>query len=207
MRRGVGRVVRATRRLVARPKPGPKRDERLEALISVGRHTYPRRPKVLHFGTYAPRLTIGSFCSIAGQVEFILDAEHRTDWVTTYPIRIRLGLEGAGQDGHPATRGDIEVGNDVWIGLGATILSGVTIGDGAVIGAHAVVAKDVPPYSVAVGNPARVIRRRFSDEQVEALRRIRWWEWPDEVVTARVGDLCDSAIDRFILKYDPPLQP
>jgi acetyltransferase-like isoleucine patch superfamily enzyme len=183
--------------------PPPNVDQRLEDLIEVGRRSYPARPNVVHFGTYSARLTIGAFCSIADSVEFILDGDHRVDWVTTFPIRIAFGLPEAGTDGHPATRGDITVGNDVWIGRGATILSGVTVGDGAVIGARSVVARDVPPYGIAVGNPAQVARFRFSDDVIEALLRIRWWEWPDPVIEQRVGELCDTSVRDFVAKYNP----
>ena len=118
---------------------------------------------------------------------------------------VDVGLPGAGADGHPTTRGDITIGNDVWIGRGATVLSGVTVADGAVIGAGAVVAKDVPPYAIVVGNPARVVRYRFSDEVIEALLRIRWWEWPDAVIEQRVSELCDTSVQEFAARYDPRL--
>jgi acetyltransferase-like isoleucine patch superfamily enzyme len=167
------RVARAVKNVVL---PDKKRDPKLEALITVGRHTYPARPNVVNFGTYGTRLTIGAFCSIATGNFFL--------------------------DGHPTTRGDIIVGNDVWIGSDAVILSGVTIGDGAVIGADAVVSTDVPPYGIAVGNPATTIRKRFTDDQIAALLRIKWWDWTDAQITERVGDLCNPDIDAFIKKYD-----
>jgi len=135
-------------------------------------------------------------------VLFVLDADHRTDWITTYPIRIKMDLPGAGEDGHPRSRGHITVGNDVWISAGATILSGVTIGDGAVIGARAVVSRDVAPYAIAVGNPAAVARKRFTEEQISALLRIKWWEWPDDLVAERVTMLCSPDIQAFIDRFD-----
>ena len=189
--------MRARRALFA-PEPV---DEQLEALISVGRHSYPRRPEVLHWD-YSTRLTIGSFCSLAESL-FVLGGNHRTDWVTTFPIRGQLELAGAWRDGHPATKGDIVVGSDVWIGHRAMVLSGATIGDGAVIGAGATVAGHVPPYGIAVGNPARVLRYRFPEHQVEALLRIRWWDWADELVVERVAELCHDDVEAFIAKYDP----
>ena len=131
-------------------------------------------------------------------VVMIPAGNHRVDWVTTYPLRVMLGMDGAGADGHPASRGDIVVGNDVWIGFGATILSGVTIGDGAVVGARAVVARDVRPYAVVVGNPAREIRRRFDDATVERLLTLRWWEWPLEEIRRRVPLLCDQDVQRLL---------
>jgi hypothetical protein len=96
------------------------------------------------------------------------------------------------------TRGDVVIGNDVWIGINAFIGSGLTIGDGAVIGAHAVVTRDVPPYAVAGGNPARVIRHRFAEAQIEALLAIRWWDWPDQVVDRYLPLIMSPDIDAFI---------
>jgi hypothetical protein len=136
-------------------------------------------------------------------VRVFLGGEHRYDWVSTYPFRIRFELEGAYEDGLPASKGDVTIGNDVWIGAHATILSGVTIGDGAVVGAGAVVAKDVPPFGIVVGNPARLLRYRFSDEQRAALLRIRWWEWPDEKVMASVEELSCADLSAFIDRHDP----
>src|SRR6202035_4147784 len=98
--------------------------------------------------------------------------------------------------------GDVKIGNDAYIGRGAMVLSGVTIGDGAVVGARAVVTRDVRPYAVVVGNPAREVRRRFSDEVVEALLRIRWWDWPDEVVAERVHELNGLSVEDFVSRYD-----
>jgi acetyltransferase-like isoleucine patch superfamily enzyme len=148
------------------------------------------------------RVTIGAYVSIGDGVEIFTGGNHRTDWVTTYPVRTMLNLPGADDDGHPASRGDVRVGNDVWIGAGAVIMSGVTIGDGAVIGARAVVARDVRPYAVVVGNPAREVRRRFSDSQVDALTRISWWNWPPEAVRDRAEALCSPDIDGFIRAFD-----
>ncbi len=167
-------------------------------VLVMGRCSY-GTPRILASGS---RVVIGSFVSIATGVEFIPGGNHRVDWISTFPFRVAFGLPGAFQDGHPATKGDIVVGNDVWIGTGVRILSGVTIGDGAVVGAGAVVAKDVRPYSVVVGNPAREVSRRFSDEQVEALQRIRWWDWPLELIQERVSLLCSPDVDALIAIAD-----
>lgn len=194
------RALKVARRLLVPPRPV---DLELESRIEVGRHTYPARPpKVLSLGDHAARLVIGSFCSIADDVEFLLEADHRIDWVTTFPLRVMWRLPGANTDGHPATRGDIRIGHDVWIGSTATVLSGVSIGDGAVVGARAVVSRDVPPYAIVVGNPAKIARFRFPDDVIQALLRIRWWEWPDALIEERVDDLCGSSIDAFVAKYD-----
>ena len=158
----------------------------------------------MHFGPgESTRVDIGAYCSFAVGAEFLVGGGHRTDWISTHPFRVRWGLPGAYEDGHPAPAGDIVVGNDVWVGMSASILSGVQIGDGAVIGARAVVAKDVRPYAVVVGNPAREVRRRFSDEQVEALLRIGWWSWPADRTREAVGALSGPDVDAFIAAHDP----
>lgn len=150
----------------------------------IGDHSY-GRPK-LRFAGPGTELTIGRFCSFADGIEIFLSGNHRTDWISTYPFfdfpEVWPGVANPG--GHPATRGPVAIGNDVWIGAGVTILSGVTIGDGACIGARAVVSRDVPPYAIVAGNPAAVIRARFDADTVAALQRVRWWDRPDNVIRA-----------------------
>jgi len=198
------RVRRALARRVLRfLELPPPVDRRLDELVRVGRHSYPQRLPVHHFNTYSAGVSVGAFCSIADDVCFLLDGEHHTDWVTTFPIRLRMRLPGAGRDGQPFARGDIVVGNDVWIGLGATIRSGVTIGDGAVVGARSVVSHNVPAYGVVAGNPAALVRTRFGDDQIAALLRIRWWEWPDNVIAERASLICSADVDGFIERFDP----
>jgi acetyltransferase-like isoleucine patch superfamily enzyme len=164
---------------------------------TVGAHTYGTFTIHIGRGEHA-RLHIGDYCSIAVGVEFVVGGNHRVDWISTYPFRVLWGLPGAWTDGHPRPEGDIVVGNDVWIGAQSLILPGVTIGDGAVIGARAVIARDVRPYAVVVGNPAREVRRRFSDEQVDALRELRWWEWPEDRVRAHVDLLCSGDVEALL---------
>lgn len=172
-----------------------------DARVEVGRFTY-GQPALKMWDAHE-RIHIGAFCSIADDVSIFGGGEHQTGWVTTYPLRIALGEPDAGRDGHPATKGPTVIGNDVWIGHGATILSGVCIGDGAVIGACAVVARDVAPYEVVVGNPARPVRMRFAPHQVEALQRIAWWTWPIDKVRAELAGLCGGTVDAFIVRHDP----
>jgi len=131
---------------------------------SIGRFSYSYSvPDVVEGTPNLATLRIGSFCSIANNVTIFLDGEHRTDWVTTYPFNLILD-DFKSIKGHPKTKGSVIIGNDVWIGMNAMILSGVTIGDGAVIWANSVVSKDVAPYTIVAGNPARVIRQRFDQE-------------------------------------------
>ena len=109
-------------------------------------------------------MIVGDYTSIASDVLFMIGGGHRMDWASMFPFRSHFRLPGAWSDGHPSSRGDIRIGNDVWIGSGALILSGITVGDGAVIGARSVVTRNVAPYAIVAGNPARHIRARFSPD-------------------------------------------
>lgn len=139
-----------------------------------------------HYPVNHDKLVIGKFCSIACGAKFILtSANHTMKSLSTYPFPIffeEWGLDVANVTEAWDNKGDIIIGNDVWIGYEAVILSGVTIGDGAIIGARAVVTKDVPPYAIVGGVPARHIRRRFDEETVTRLMELKWWEWSDEKI-------------------------
>ena len=163
----------------------------------VGAHTYGDYRVRVGPGEPA-RLQIGAYCSIGAGAQFSIGGNHRTDWVSTYPFRVRWAMPGAYADGHPPPERDIVVGSDVWIGSEALILPGVTIGDGAVVGARAVVARDVRPYAIVVGSPAREVRRRFGDEHVQALLELRWWDWPEERGRANVELLCSPDVEALI---------
>lgn len=142
------------------------------SLISCGNYTYGDL-NVLAFKGKSSKLTIGNFCSIASDVKFFLDGNHRMDGISTFPFDVRLFGEmpiGVGN-------GDINIGDDVWLGQRCMVMSGVTIGQGAVIGAGALVTKDVPPYAVAGGIPAKVIKYRFPDEVIEELLKIDYSVW------------------------------
>ena len=129
-----------------------------------------------------------------------LGGNHRTDWVSTYPFgHIHQGVfDRFDGSGHPSTRGDVVIGNDVWIGDGVTIMSGVRIGDGAVIAANSHVVKDVEPYTLVGGNPARFIKYRFSREHIEKLLAIQWWNWEDDKINRLSPLLCSSKIDELL---------
>lgn len=160
----------------------------------IGAHSY-GVPEVRWLGEPA-RLAIGKFCSIADNVKIFLGNDHRIDWVTTYPFsNIDVWPEGHGIEGHPATRGDVVIGNDVWLASGCTILSGVTIGDGAVIAAHAVVRHDVEPYAIVVGNPGQSVRKRFDAATIDKLLEMRWWDWPEADIRAAIPLLLSSDVD------------
>lgn len=138
---------------------------------------------VTHFYDFiGDRLIIGNFCAIARGVTFVMNgANHRMGCATTYPFNIMGGNWNGSLPPSLAElpyKGDTVIGNDVWIGQNVTIMPGIHIGDGAIIGANATVASDIPPYSVAVGNPARVVRRRFDDETITLLEKFQWWNRP-----------------------------
>ncbi len=122
-------------------------------VVEVGDYSY-GTPSVWHWGEGA-KLKIGKFCSFAWDINIFLGGEHRPDWISQYPFPAFF-TEAYNIKGHPTTKGNIVIGNDVWVGFNATILSGVKIGDGAVIGAGAVVTKDVPDYALVLGSPAKI---------------------------------------------------
>lgn len=166
-------------------------------LLQIGRHTY-GQPIVHTYKGSEALVKIGSFCSISPGVMFITGGIHPTDWVSLYPFRARFNLDGKFRDGMPRTNGNIIVGNDVWIGTEAMILSGVTIGDGAVIAARSLVTRDVPAYALSAGVPAKTIRNRFSDEKIEFLLSIKWWDWDDKQIIDVVPLLSTADINNFI---------
>jgi virginiamycin A acetyltransferase len=175
------------------------------ARYEIGEYSY-GKVKVVGWGE-GSTLKIGRFCSIARTLTILLGGEHRTDWVTTYPFTEVLE-EARGISGHVRTKGDVIIGNDVWIGESATILSGVNVGNGAVIGAKSLVVRDVPPYAIVAGNPAEFLCSRFSADRIAALQRIGWWGWPMEKIRDALPMLLSGNVDGFIAKYDtgaPPL--
>lgn len=130
--------------------------------------------------------------------------EHNSSWVTTYPFSGLLKYFPTAGDitGHPSSKGPTTIKNDVWIGVEATILSGVTVGNGAIIGAKSLVTHDVPPYTIVAGNPARVIKQRFSDEQIKQLEEIAWWDKDINKIIKFIHLLCSNDIDNFITHWN-----
>lgn len=129
------------------------------------------------------KLVIGSFCSIGSGAAFIMAGNqgHRSDWVSTFPFFWMSDVPAfAGAENGYKPAGDTVIGNDVWIGSEAIVMPGVTIGDGAVIGTRALVTKDVEPYAIVGGNPAKIIRKRFGEENIAKLLELRWWDWSEE---------------------------
>lgn len=153
-----------------------------------------------HYEFLGDKLIIGKFCQIAKGIEFIMNgANHCMNRITTYPFNIM------GECWERATpklqdlplKGDTIIGNDVWIGQNVTIMPGVHIGDGAIIGANSVVAKDIPAYHIAVGNPCRIIKKRFEDELIEYLEKIQWWNWEDEKIFNNLENICSNNLEKI----------
>lgn len=145
------------------------------------------------------RLHVGRYCSIAANVSILLGANHKLNCITTYPyckINKSKTLEDSSE------KGDVVIGDDVWVGFGALIIGPVVIGNGAIIGAGAVVVEDIPPYSVAVGVPAKVVKYRFSDDNIKELLKIKWWDWEIlEIEKASEYLYSQNGISNFIEKY------
>lgn len=151
---------------------------------------FQRNNVLYHYPINQERLVIGKFCSIACGAKFLFNsANHTLGSLSTYPFPIFFEEWGLPVEDIPRAwdnKGDIVVGSDVWIGYEAVILAGVTIGDGAVVGARAVVTKDVPPYTIVGGVPAKPIRRRFSDDVIQRLLELKWWDWPVDRIAANL---------------------
>jgi len=172
-----------------------------QPFIEVGDYTYYNDPDgparfeskcvLQHFDLLADRLVIGRFCALAAGVRFFMSgANHPTDVFSGYPFD---EFGGAWRDGFDPddllrlARGDLVIGNDVWLGNGATVMPGIRIGDGAVVAAGAVVTRDVPAYAVVAGNPARLVRFRFYETTIDTLKQIAWWDWSADKITRNLG--------------------
>lgn len=163
--------------------------------FEIGRGTY--GDVIVHSLGEGSTLRVGAFCSFADGVRVCLGGEHRTDWVTTYPFSV-LWKAGNPIEGHPKSKGDVIIGNDVWIGAQSIIMSGVSIGDGAVVGARSVVTKDVTPYSIVAGNPCTLIRKRFDDETICRLLALNWWDWEDKKIETFLPLLLTNEVEAFL---------
>ena len=163
--------------------------------IEIGTYSY-GEPQI-HRWSEKYRVSIGKFCSIADDVHLLVDGNHRSDWISTYPFGRLLDNFPKNRE-HPTGKGDIKIGNDVWIARSAVILSGISIGNGAVIAAGAVVVKDVNDYEIVGGNPAQSLGFRFSKSQVEALLKIAWWNWPLDRIRDEIALLESQKIEEFI---------
>ena len=178
--------------------------------VIIGDYTYYDDPEdsenfernvLYHFSFVGDKLVIGKFCAIARGVKFIMNgANHRMGGFSTYPFEIfGNGWEKVTPQQEEVTyKGDTVIGNDVWIGNGTVIMPGVQVGDGAIIAAQSVVVKDVAPYSIVGGNPAKPIRQRFADEVVEALLDIAWWNWDIDKITRNLDKIIGADIQALM---------
>ena len=176
--------------------------------IVVGEYTYYDDPDgaenfekhvTHHYDFNGDKLIIGKFCAIARGVEFIMNGANHRMCSATSPSNI---MGGGWEKSTPKIedlplKGDTVVGNDVWIGQNVTVLPGVHIGDGAIVGANSVVSRDVPPYCIVGGNPARLIRKRFDDETIEFLLNLKWWDWSAEKITENLDILCSGDLSKL----------
>lgn len=188
------RENRKVKKLLNKPYRSQQRFKRLYPRYQIGPHTY-GTPSVKNPHP-AANLSIGDYCSIANNVKIYLGGIHRTDWVTSYPFPSFFS-EASGIKDSCLTKGDVLIGNDVWLCANAVILSGVTIGDGAVVANSAVVTKDVPPYAVVAGNPAKVIKTRFDEPTIQWLLTVKWWSWSEDEVKRAIPLLCSHDIAAF----------
>ena len=162
---------------------------------------FQRNNVLYHYPINHERLIIGKFCSIACGAKFLFNsANHTRRSLSTYIFPVLFEEWGLDVEHIPQAwdnKGDIVVGNDVWIGYEAVILAGVTIGDGAIIGARAVVTKDVPPYTIVGGVPAKPIRSRFSQKEIAQLLALKWWDWPYEMISAHLDAIQSGDLERL----------
>jgi len=154
----------------------------------------------LRYDIYDSETIIGKYCSIAPNVKIFLGGNHRYSRDTTYPFNAKYGF-GSGKVHDGYSNGNVIIGNDVWIGQDVTIMSGVTIGNGAVIAAGTVVTKNVGSYEIVGGNPSRLIKHRFTQDQISALEKIKWWDWPLTQIKENADFLMGDSIDDFINKF------
>jgi acetyltransferase-like isoleucine patch superfamily enzyme len=164
--------------------------------VQVGKFTYGVQNIELVHHENCPLLSIGRFCSIAGDVQIFLGAYHRSDWVSTYPFLsvYHPMFDKSRREGFPKSNGPVTIGNDVWIGNGVTIMSGVRIGDGAILAAGAHVINDVEPYAIVGGNPAKLIKHRFNQDICNELIRLQWWNWPLQTILKHQDMLSSNPI-------------
>jgi acetyltransferase-like isoleucine patch superfamily enzyme len=186
---------KALERVGVRKAPFFIRDNPDFAHIAAGKFSY-GKPLIMGWdGTPETQVTIGKFCSIADGVRMLLRVNHPIHSPSTYPLTKILEVHHDGQ--YEWSRGPIMIGHDVWIGQDAVIIGGVTINHGAVVANHAIVTKDVPPYGIVAGNPARLVKLRFDEPTIKKLLQIQWWNWSDVLIKKHAILLSMGKIDDF----------
>lgn len=163
------------------------------------KHTYGFQHLQIKDWGEGTKITVGSFTSIADRVVVFLGGNHRTDWITTYPFgTVATDVFPYPKCATNVSKGDVIIGNDVWIGSNVTIMSGVTVGDGSIVAANSTVTKNVEPYTIVGGNPAKLIRKRFTDVQIKKLLELSWWNLPDQIIKKLIPYLLSSNIEGLI---------
>jgi acetyltransferase-like isoleucine patch superfamily enzyme len=188
------KIFKLFKRLFIQKKIVFMSDNPIYKKYDIGKYTY-GRPRILDWNQ-GSRLKIGKFCSIAADSKIFLGGNHRYDWITSYPLNKIFEVFPKIQES--VSKGDVKIGNDVWVGNGVIILSGVEIGDGAVIGAGSVVTKNVEPYSIVVGNPAKEIKKRFDFNTIQKLLEIEWWNWEIEKIKQNIVILQSNKLDEIL---------
>ncbi len=170
---------------------------------------FERKNILFNYPEFGDRLVIGKFCQIAAGTKFIMGpANHRISSVSTYPFHVFGGAWSQSTPPHMSQlpfKGDIVIGNDVWIGRESVIMPGVQIGDGAIVGAYSVVTKDVAPYHVVGGDPARFIKKRFHDELIELLLELKWWDFGEEKLVEFLPLLCETDLEKVRQRFSQEL--
>lgn len=177
-------------------------------MIEMGRATYfGGRCLIDAYGRTDLKIRIGSYCSIGRDITFFIAGNHPTHYVSTYPFGLTTYTENwgldIGKEDYNRSRGDITIGSDVWIGAGVSIMSGVTIGHGAIVGANSMVTKDIPPYAIFCGNPAKCVGYRFSELVIRGLLSVAWWDWADDKIEACAANLACADVDKFLQSHLP----
>jgi acetyltransferase-like isoleucine patch superfamily enzyme len=185
--------------------------------IKIGKYTYGLREQNVQWTDKSydydnnyrqPELNVGKYCSIGMHSKIFLGGNRRHDWITTFPFQVKRKHNSTFKsipehiEGYPHSNGDVNIGNDVWFGENVTVMSGVKICDGAVIAANSTVVKDVEPYSISGGNPAKHIKYRFSEEIIKRLLEIKWWDIEESKLDKLLPYMMNNDIDLFFKKYE-----
>lgn len=168
-------------------------------VIKYGKGTY-GQPQVLGFDKHS-KIVVGKYCSIASGVVFFFEGKSRENRISTNSFKTLTSL-GIPYKLLSRRKNKLTIGNDVWIGMNAFVYSGITIGDGAVVAAGAIVTENVPPYAIVGGNPAKIIRYRFTQETIQKLLEIAWWNWPEEKIKSAMPLILSNELNSFIKMYE-----
>ena len=175
--------------------------DKYKGCLSIGAHTYGLDRKSLMGLDDSCKLKIGKFCSFAPEVRIFLKSDHPTNLPTTFPLKTLLLQKSPWPNQDAISKGNVVIGNDVWVGARSMIMSGVNVGDGSIIAAGSVVTKNIAPYEMVGGVPAKRIKFRLTKKQIEAMLRIKWWDWADQKIKANVS-LFYSDVYKFIKTFD-----